>query len=103
MSVDGLSEIEIGGIRLPRTDWEVTPASMQGLVETLLPTLAQQQEQLGHFTEEVEAMGDGMSDLEERVRQSSQNSSLPHLAKALARGSVSSRRGGKTTRRSIGS
>jgi len=61
MSVDDPSEIEIGGIRLPRSDWEATPASVQALVATLLATIAQQQESLDHLTKQVVAMSERMA------------------------------------------
>ena len=49
-------EIEIAGIRIPRADWEVTPASIQMLVQVLSERLLA---------------------LEEKVNRSSQNSSKP--------------------------
>ncbi|MDG2614766.1 DUF6444 domain-containing protein, partial [Thermoleptolyngbya sichuanensis XZ-Cy5] len=77
MSFDDPSEIEIGGIRLPRADWEATPASVQALVAALLTTIAQQQEQLDQLSEQFVAMGERIAHLEEQVRQTSQNSSRP--------------------------
>lgn len=49
-------EIEIAGIRVPRADWEATPASIQMLVRV---------------------MSERLLALEEKVNQSSQNSSKP--------------------------
>lgn len=49
-------EIEIAGIRVPRADWEATPASIQMLVRVLSERLLA---------------------LEEQVKQNSQNSSKP--------------------------
>lgn len=77
MSSDHGTEIEIGGIRLPRSDWESTPASVQALVTTLSNTIAQQEEQLGVLTEQFTGVSDRVSHLEEQVRQTSQNSSRP--------------------------
>jgi hypothetical protein len=50
------TEIEIGGIRVPRGDWEVTPASVQALVATLLHTMASQQEQLAELSNQLPVM-----------------------------------------------
>ena len=49
-------EIEIAGIKVPRADWEVTPASIQMLVQVLSERLLA---------------------LEEKVNRDSQNSSKP--------------------------
>ncbi len=49
-------EIEIAGIKVPGADWEVTPASIQMLVQVL---------------------SEGLSALEEKVNRTSQNSSKP--------------------------
>jgi transposase len=57
-------EIEIAGIRVPRADWEATPASIQMLVRVLSERLLA---------------------LEEKVNQSSQNSSKPPSTDGLAK------------------
>ena len=98
MSVDDPSEIEIGGIRLPRSDWEATPASVQALVATLLATIAQQQEQLDHLNKQVMAMSERLAHLEEQVRQSSQNSSRPPSSEGFGQGKRPQRQGGKGRR-----
>jgi transposase len=76
-------EIEIAGIRVPRADWEATPASIQMLVQVLSERLLA---------------------LEEKVNQSSQNSSKPPStdgfgkhAKAKGRGKKPPREQGRTT------
>ena len=56
-------EIEIAGVKVPRADWEATPASIRALVLVLSERLKQQDERL--------------SQLEERLNQTSQNSSKP--------------------------
>jgi transposase len=77
MSPDDPSKIEIGGIWLPRADWEATPASVEALVAALLTTIAQQQEQFSQLSAQYAAMSERVSHLEEQVRQTSQNSSRP--------------------------
>ena len=54
-------EIEIAGVKVPRADWEATPASIRALVLVLSERLKQQDERL--------------SQLEERLKQTSQISS----------------------------
>lgn len=56
-------EIELAGIKVPKADWEATPASIQALVLVLSERLQQQDERLRQ--------------LEERLNQNSQNSSKP--------------------------
>jgi hypothetical protein len=56
-------EIEIAGIKVPKADWEGTPASIQALVLVLSERLKQQDERIRQ--------------LEERLNQNSQNSSKP--------------------------
>ncbi|MEM6716922.1 MAG: DUF6444 domain-containing protein, partial [Cyanobacteria bacterium P01_C01_bin.147] len=56
-------DIEIAGIKVPKADWEATPASIQALVLVLSERLQQQDERLRQ--------------LEERLNQHSQNSSKP--------------------------
>jgi|688.fasta_scaffold276511_1 transposase len=98
MSVDDPSELEIGGIRLPGGAWEATPASVQGLVATLLATIAQQQEQLDHLNKQVVAMSERLAHLEEQVRQSSQNSSKPPSSEGFGQGKRPPREGGNGRR-----
>ncbi|MCF2970888.1 DUF6444 domain-containing protein [Synechococcus sp. Nb3U1] len=100
MSSNDPSEIEIGGIRLSRADWEATPASVQALVATLLRTIAQQQEQLDQLTEQFVAMsGAGrISHLEEQVRQTSQNSSKPPSSEGFGQAKRPPRKPGKGRR-----
>lgn len=76
-------EIEIAGIRVPRTDWDATPASIQMLVRVLNERLLA---------------------LEEKVNQSSQNSSKPpstdgfgNRAKAKGKGQNPPREQGGTS------
>ena len=56
-------EIEIAGIKVPKADWEATPASIQALVLVLSERLQQQDERIRQ--------------LEERLNQNSKNSSKP--------------------------
>ncbi|PSN12292.1 hypothetical protein C7293_20800 [filamentous cyanobacterium CCT1] len=58
-------EIEIAGIRVPRADWEATPASIQMLVRILSERLLA---------------------LEEKVNQSSQNSLKPPSSDGFGKG-----------------
>lgn len=98
MSADDPSEIEIGGIRLSRADWEATPASVQALVAALLTTIAQQQEQLGQLSEQLVAMSERISHLEEQVRQTSQNSSKPPSSEGFGQAKRPPRKAGKGRR-----
>lgn len=98
MSFDDPSEIEIGGIRLPRADWEATPASVQGVVAALLTTITQQQEQLGQLSEQCVAMSERISHLEEQVRQTSQNSSRPPSSEGFGKAKRPPRKPGKSRR-----
>jgi transposase len=98
MSVDDPSEIEIGGIRLPRTDWEATPASVQALVATLLAIIAQQQEALEHLTQQHVAMSERVAHLEEQVNQTSQNSSRPPSSEGFGKATRPQRKEGKGRR-----
>jgi len=91
MNPDDPSEIEIGGIRLPRVDWEATPASVQASVVTLSNTIARQQEQLAQLNERI-------AQLEEQVRQTSQNSSRPPSSDGFAPAKPSQRQPGKRRR-----
>ncbi len=95
MSVDDPSEIEIGGIRLPRSDWEATPASVQALVATLLAIIAQQQEQIDQLNQQLVTMGERLAHLEEQVRQSSQNSSRPPSSEGFGKAKRPQRQGVK--------
>jgi len=61
MNSNDRTEIEIGGIRLPQADWEVTPASVQALVAALLNTITQQQEQLGQLSKQLAVMSEQVS------------------------------------------
>ena len=56
-------EIEIAGIKVPKADWEATPASIRALVLVLSECLKQQDERI--------------RELEERLNQNSKNSSKP--------------------------
>ena len=98
MSSDDPSGIEIGGIRLPRADWDATPASVQGLVAALLTTIAQQQEQLGQLSEQYAAMSERVSHLEEQVRQTSQNSSRPPSSEGFGKAKRPPQKPGKRRR-----
>lgn len=98
MRSDNPSEIEIGGIRLPRADWETTPASVQALVATLLTTIAQGQDQLGQLTEQYAAMSERVSHLEEQVRQTSQNSSRPPSSEGFGQAKRPPQKPGKRRR-----
>lgn len=88
-------EIEIGGVSLPRADWESTPPSVQALVRALLATNTQLQAQVAQLSERV-------SHLEEQVKQNSQNSSRPPSSegfgksKPLKKGRGPRKRGGQS-------
>ena len=56
-------EIEISGIKVPKADWDATPPSIQALVLVLSDRLRQQDERI--------------QQLEERLNQTSKNSSKP--------------------------
>jgi transposase len=98
MSFDNPSEIEIGGIRFPRGDWEGSPGSVQALVSALLTTIAQQQEQFGQLREQYAAMSERVSHMEEQVRQSSQNSSRPPSSEDFGKAKRPTRQSGQRRR-----
>lgn len=98
MSPDEPSEIEMGGIQLPRADWEATPASVQSLVSALLTTIAEQQTQLGELSKQFAAMSERVSHLEEQVRQTSQNSSRPPSSEGFGKAKRPPRKPGKRRR-----
>ena len=56
-------EIEIGGLKLPKKDWEAIPASVRLLVTKLL--------------QDNQALQARLAQLEERLNQTSKNSSRP--------------------------
>lgn len=56
-------EIEIGGLKIPKEDWEATPVSVRLLVAKLL--------------QDNQELRDRLNQLEERLNQNSQNSSRP--------------------------
>lgn len=74
-------EIEIAGIRVPRADWEATPASIQMLVRVLSERLLT---------------------LEEKVNQSSQNSSKPPSTDGFGKGVKAKGKGKKAPREQSG-
>lgn len=74
-------EIEIAGIRVPRADWEATPASIQMLVRVLSERLMA---------------------LEEKVNQSSQNSSKPPSTDGFGKGIKAKGNGKKPPREGRG-
>lgn len=98
MNSDDHFEIEIGGIQLPREDWEATPASVQAFVATLLNTIARQQEQVGQLSEQLAVMSERMAHLEEQVRQTSQNSSRPPSSEGFGKARRPPRKLGKRQR-----
>lgn len=66
-----MSELmEIGGLQIPKEDWESTPASVKLLVAELL----QENQEL---RERVRQLEERLSQLEERLNQTSENSSRP--------------------------
>jgi transposase len=75
-------EIEIAGIRVPRADWEATPASIQMLVRIL---------------------SERFLALEEKDNQSSQNSSKPPSSDGFGKGVKAKGKGKKPPRESSGS
>ena len=74
-------EIEIAGIQVPRADWDATPASIQMLVRILSERLLA---------------------LEEKVNQSSQNSSKPPSSDGFGKGVKAKGKGKKPPRESSG-
>ncbi|MGB3496359.1 MAG: IS66 family transposase [Elainellaceae cyanobacterium] len=74
-------EIEIAGIQVPRADWEATPASIQMLVRVLSERLMV---------------------LEEKVNQSSQNSSKPPSTDGFGKGIKAKGKGKKPPREGSG-
>lgn len=62
-------EIEIAGIKVPRADWEATPPS----IRTLVWVLSQREEQAARIKQQEARI----RELEERLNQSSKNSSKP--------------------------
>ncbi len=74
-------EIEIAGIRVPRADWEATPASIQMLVRVLSERLMA---------------------LEEKVNQNSQNSSKPPSTDGFGKGVKAKGKGKKAPREQSG-
>ncbi len=74
-------EIEIAGIRVPRADWDATPASIQMLVRVL---------------------SERLSVLEEKVNQSSQNSSKPPSTDGFGKGIKAKGKGKKAPREQSG-
>ena len=98
MRSDAPSEIEIGGTRLPRADWEATPASVQSLVAVLLATIAQQQEQISQLSAQRAVMSERVCHLEEQVRQTSQNSSRPPSSEGFGKAKQPPRQAGKRRR-----
>ncbi|MBE9136696.1 hypothetical protein IQ254_05680 [Nodosilinea sp. LEGE 07088] len=74
-------EIEIAGIRVPKADWEATPASIQMLVRVLSERLLP---------------------LEENVNQSSQNSSKPPSTDGFGKGVKANGKGKKPLRERSG-
>lgn len=70
-------EIEIAGIRVPKADWEATPASIQMLVQVL---------------------SERLSALEEKVNQSSQNSSKPPSSDGFGKRAKAKGKGHKPAR-----
>lgn len=66
MSNCGEQEIEIGGICLPRADWEATPASVKAAVSALLASSGQ-----------VRELSERVAHLKEQLRQGPDNSSRP--------------------------
>jgi transposase len=63
-------EIELGGQKIPQSDWDATPERVQQLVLNLL-------EQLKGVDSKQEEFGNRVAELEEQQRQNSQNSSQP--------------------------
>ena len=86
MRSDDPSEIEIGGIRLPRADWEATPPSIQALVRVLESRLAQQNERLIEQSDQLAKLNERLIDLEERLNQTSKNSSKPPSTDGFGQG-----------------
>jgi hypothetical protein len=70
MKQNNLSTLELGGIAIPQTDWDNTPASVKALVSVLL-------EELSQLRQNNQQMAERLSHLEEQLKQNSSNSSRP--------------------------
>ena len=77
-------EIEIAGIKVPKADWEATPASIRALVVVLSERLKQQDERLNQ--------------LEEKLNQTSKNSSTPPSSDGFGQSSVGKKKGKSANR-----
>ncbi|MGB3615226.1 MAG: IS66 family transposase, partial [Elainellaceae cyanobacterium] len=87
MSNCGKQEIEIGGICLPRADWEATPASVKAVVSALLTSSAQ-----------VNELSERVAHLEEQLRQGPDNSSRPPSSEGFGKAKKAKAQKGKRGR-----